>query len=194
MIARIPPAKSDAVDFFFGCGIGVGSGAVVSFGVPVGSGAAVSVGVSVGSAVCVGSVVGVGLSVGSGAVVGIGVPVGSAAESERVLKDFRRVVGELFAENYAGALAKKCHQYGLKLSLEPYGSGPFDNLQYGRNCDIPVAEFWSHGQHRNDDCGNYNHANYTDYNSFCTFLFCHKNQLIYNNEGGKYNPPEKTLY
>ena len=69
--------------------------------------------------------------------------VGSVDESERFLRDFRRVVADLFAENYAGALAKKCHECGLKLSLEPYGNGPFDDLQYGEAVDIPMGEFWS---------------------------------------------------
>ena len=70
--------------------------------------------------------------------------VGGAEESERFLEDFRRVVADLFAENYAGALAAKCREYGLKLSLEPYGNCPADNLQYGRRADIPMGEFWSH--------------------------------------------------
>ncbi len=64
--------------------------------------------------------------------------------TEHFLEDFRRVVSDLFAENYAGALTKKCHEYGLKCSIEPYGNGPSDNLQYGQYCDIPMGEFWSH--------------------------------------------------
>ena len=47
--------------------------------------------------------------------------------TERFLEDFRRVVSDLFAENYAGALTKKCHAYGLKCSIEPYGNCPADN-------------------------------------------------------------------
>lgn len=70
--------------------------------------------------------------------------VGSVAETERFLEDFRRVVADLFAENYAGELTKKCHEYGLMCSIEPYGSCPADNLQYGQHCDIPMGEFWSH--------------------------------------------------
>ena len=69
--------------------------------------------------------------------------VGSAEMTERFLWDFRRTVADLFAENYAGELAKKCHEYGLKLSLEPYGNCPSDDLQYGESDDIPMAEFWS---------------------------------------------------
>ena len=69
--------------------------------------------------------------------------VDSVDVTERFLEDFRRVVADLFAENYAGALAKKCHQYGLKLSIEPYGNCPSDNLQYGEYVDIPMGEYWS---------------------------------------------------
>lgn len=67
-------------------------------------------------------------------------------ESERFLEDFRRVVGDLFAENYAGRLAELCHSHGLMLSLEPYGNCPADNLQYGQDVDIPMGEFWSNVQ------------------------------------------------
>ena len=70
--------------------------------------------------------------------------VGSVDESERFLEDFRRVVADLFAENYAGRLAELCHQHGLLLSIEPYGNAPCDNLQYGQDVDVPMGEFWSH--------------------------------------------------
>ena len=77
------------------------------------------------------------------------------ATTERFLEDFRRVVADLFAENYAGALAKKCHEYGLLCSIEPYGNCPSDNLQYGQYCDIPMGEFWSHaGNPYGTGCGN----------------------------------------
>lgn len=69
--------------------------------------------------------------------------VGGVEESERFLEDFRRVVADLFAENYAGKLAAKCREYGLMCSLEPYGNCPSDNLQYGQYVDIPMTEFWS---------------------------------------------------
>ena len=69
--------------------------------------------------------------------------VGSLAETERFLEDFRRVVADLFAVNYAGRLAEKCHEHGLLCSIEPYGNCPADNLQYGQYADIPMGEFWS---------------------------------------------------
>ena len=75
-----------------------------------------------------------------------GFVVDDVATSERFLEDFRRTVADLFAENYAGALTKKCHEYGLRCSIEPYGSCPADNLQYGEYCDIPMCEFWSNAK------------------------------------------------
>ena len=69
--------------------------------------------------------------------------IGSMAESERFLEDYRRVIADLFAANYAGEMARKCREAGLKFSLEGYGSCPADNLQYGRYADIPMGEFWS---------------------------------------------------
>ena len=77
--------------------------------------------------------------------------VGGTEESERFLEDFRRVVADLFARNYAGCLARLCRENGLMLSIEPYGNGPFDNLQYGQYADIPMSEFWS--QSSNGDHG-----------------------------------------
>ena len=83
--------------------------------------------------------------------------VGSVEESERFLEDFRRVVADLFAENYAGRLTELCHRHGLLCSIEPYGNCPSDDLQYGQDIDVPMAEFWSNaarGDHHQGDIGN----------------------------------------
>ena len=83
--------------------------------------------------------------------------VGSVEESERFLEDFRRVVADLFAENYAGRLTELCHQHGLLCSIEPYGNCPADDLQYGQDIDIPMAEYWStaaRGAHHSGGIGN----------------------------------------
>lgn len=83
--------------------------------------------------------------------------VGSVEETERFLEDFRRVVADLFAENYAGRLTELCHRHGLLCSIEPYGNCPADDLQYGQDVDIPMAEYWSNafrGAHRSGDIGN----------------------------------------
>ena len=85
-----------------------------------------------------------------------GVVVGSTDESERFLWDFRRTVADLFAEGYSGTLARKCHERGLTLSLEPYGNCPCDDLEYGEHADIPMGEFWSKAESGNrfTDVGN----------------------------------------
>src|SRR5262249_53271863 len=44
--------------------------------------------------------------------------------------------------NYAGHLAALAHQHGLMLSIEAYGNGPFDNLLYASQADVPMGEFW----------------------------------------------------
>lgn len=69
--------------------------------------------------------------------------VKSVKDSERFLEDFRRLIADLFSENYARRFAELCHQRGLKFHAEPYGDGNFDNLQYGGAADVPMAEFWS---------------------------------------------------
>ena len=84
--------------------------------------------------------------------------VGSAEETERFLEDFRRVVADLFAENYAGRLTELCHQHGLLCSIEPYGNCPAEDLQYGQDVDIPMAEFWSTASRGAHHSGNINNS------------------------------------
>ena len=71
-----------------------------------------------------------------------GYPVESATATDRFLRDFRRAIADLFAVSYAGRLQKRCHENGLAFYCEPYGNGPFDDLQYGIWCDVPMSEFW----------------------------------------------------
>jgi hypothetical protein len=68
--------------------------------------------------------------------------VGSPEKSERFLWDFRRVIASLFAENYYDYFEVLAHQAGIKLELEPYGNGPFDELRSGRDADRVMGEFW----------------------------------------------------
>ena len=71
--------------------------------------------------------------------------VGSVDESERFCEDFRRLLADLLAENYAGRLAARCHEHGLAFSCEPYGRCNADDFQYGEQVDIPMACFWMDG-------------------------------------------------
>ena len=71
--------------------------------------------------------------------------VQSPEYTERFLWDFRRTICELFTQNYAGEFAKMSHESGIKLAIEPYGDGVFEDFSYGGAADIPMGEFWSGG-------------------------------------------------
>ena len=73
--------------------------------------------------------------------------VSSLEVSERFLRDFRRVIADLFARNFADRQVERAHAYGLKVYHEPYGSPtPGDFLQYGQNADVPMSEYWAWDQ------------------------------------------------
>jgi hypothetical protein len=67
--------------------------------------------------------------------------VGSNEITEKFLWDFRRTIGDLFADNNYGRLAERCHEDGIQLSAEPYG-GPFEQLQVALRADQPMTEVW----------------------------------------------------
>lgn len=67
--------------------------------------------------------------------------VESIETTEKFLWDFRRTIGDLFADNNYGRLAERCHEDGIGLSTEPYG-GPFEQLQVGLRADHPMTEIW----------------------------------------------------
>jgi hypothetical protein len=69
--------------------------------------------------------------------------VESSEASERFLWDLRRTVADLLLENYAGHLRELSHQHGLTLSIEGYGSGPYDDVAYGACADVPMCEMWT---------------------------------------------------
>ena len=89
--------------------------------------------------------------------------VESVNETERFLEDFRRVLADLFAENYAGRLTQLCHKYGLLCSIEPYGSSNADDLQYGQDVDVPMAEFWSRVDANGRNVGNTGNSRFASY-------------------------------
>jgi hypothetical protein len=62
--------------------------------------------------------------------------------TERFLWDFRRTVGDLFADNYYFYFGELCRKHGLLASVEPY-DGPFECLQVGARADILMGEFWA---------------------------------------------------
>ncbi|WP_214071144.1 glycosyl hydrolase [Mucilaginibacter sp. dw_454] len=70
--------------------------------------------------------------------------VESGEVSERFLWDFRRTIGDLFADNYYGYFAQLCHKNKMKFSTEPYG-GPYESMQVGAPADVVMGEFWLPG-------------------------------------------------
>jgi len=73
-----------------------------------------------------------------------GQTVESVEATERFLWDFRRCIADLFAENYAGHMRELAHQHNIEFAVENYGTGPFDDLQYGGMADIPEGVHWVH--------------------------------------------------
>ena len=71
----------------------------------------------------------------------VGYTVGSREETGRFLQDLRKVIGDLYAENYYDRFSVLCHKAGVKAITEPYG-GPFDTVRCARDGDVPTAEFW----------------------------------------------------
>jgi hypothetical protein len=69
--------------------------------------------------------------------------VDSLEISERFLWDVRLTVHELLLQNYTTCMRELAHQHGLRLSIEAYGDGPYDDLAYGGQADEPMGEFWS---------------------------------------------------
>jgi hypothetical protein len=63
--------------------------------------------------------------------------------TERFLWDLRRVISDLFAENYSAYFGELAHRAGLSYFIEPYGNSPSDDIQYGSYGDVPMGEFWS---------------------------------------------------
>jgi hypothetical protein len=68
--------------------------------------------------------------------------VESPAVSDRVLWDVRRTIADLFTDNYYGYFAQLAHQSHIKIEVEPYGDGPFDDLEAARGSDRVMGEFW----------------------------------------------------
>ncbi len=80
--------------------------------------------------------------------------VAGPEQSERFLWDVRRTIADLVADNYAGHFAELAHQHGLNLTIEAYGNGPLDALEYAARADVPMGEFWNEA----DDNSRFHHS------------------------------------
>ena len=68
--------------------------------------------------------------------------VGSPTETDRALRDFRRLVSEEFCSSFVGTLRRKAAAHGLSVAVEPDGNAPADIYDYDAAPDIPMTEFW----------------------------------------------------
>ncbi len=68
--------------------------------------------------------------------------VENAEVSDAVMWDLRDVYGHLMGENYFGYFSELCHQDGVQTYIEPYGNGPFNDLEAGGKADMVMGEFW----------------------------------------------------
>ena len=69
--------------------------------------------------------------------------VDSLEISERFLWDVRLTIHDLLMQNYTTCFRELANQHGLRLSIEAYGDGPYDDIAYGGQADEPMGEFWS---------------------------------------------------
>ncbi|WP_395343189.1 glycosyl hydrolase [Ningiella sp. W23] len=66
----------------------------------------------------------------------------NAAVSEGVLWDTRTLNAELISNNYYGYFTELANKDGVKTYIEPYGFGPFNDVDAGSKANIPMGEFW----------------------------------------------------
>jgi hypothetical protein len=73
--------------------------------------------------------------------------VESVEFTERILWDYRKVIGDLIAENYYGRMAERTHAAGLQFADEPYGSyGNTNDFVVAGKVDIPTCEWWANDE------------------------------------------------
>lgn len=68
--------------------------------------------------------------------------VESAKSSELVTGDLRNLYSQLMCDNYFGYFQELMNKDGIKAINEPYGNGPFNELDAGKFADLPMGEFW----------------------------------------------------
>ncbi len=73
-----------------------------------------------------------------------GYVVNDEETTSRFLRDWRKVINDLFANNFFGNMAKNAKENGLSISYETAGGDifPADILEYYKYADVPMCEFW----------------------------------------------------
>ncbi|MDR2674777.1 MAG: hypothetical protein LBC18_07900 [Opitutaceae bacterium] len=76
--------------------------------------------------------------------------IDSPAATEKFLADYRRTLGELYADNYYGTMQRMANRRGLKFFAEAYG-GVLDEPAALEHVDVPMVEFWTFGLYKGFD-------------------------------------------
>ncbi len=72
-----------------------------------------------------------------------GIPIENAEVSERVLRDVRETIAELFAEKFSGTMAAEAHKLGVRFVGESNApTGVVDGMLHQKYVDYPMGEFW----------------------------------------------------
>ncbi len=72
-----------------------------------------------------------------------GIPIENTEVSERVLRDVRETVAELFAEKFSGTMAAEAHKLGAMFVEESNApTGVVDGMLHQKYVDYPAGEFW----------------------------------------------------
>jgi len=66
----------------------------------------------------------------------------SSAVSGSILQEYRQHLSDLMVKNYFGEFTKMTKKYGMESYIEPYGWGPFNELDAGGMADRTMGEFW----------------------------------------------------
>ncbi len=68
--------------------------------------------------------------------------VSSPEKTRDMLADIRSFNADLIRDNYYGVFASMMESQGLESYVQPYGMGPYDDVDIGSTASVPTGEFW----------------------------------------------------
>jgi hypothetical protein len=75
--------------------------------------------------------------------------IDSVEKTERLLWDYRKVIGDLIAENYYGRMTERCNEANVEFAAQAFGSfGNTNDFTVAGIIDFPLAEWWANDSER----------------------------------------------
>lgn len=68
--------------------------------------------------------------------------VSSPEETRNMLAAIRAFNADLIRDNYYGVFARMMREQGLESYVQPYGMGPYNDVDIGSTASVPTGEFW----------------------------------------------------